>query len=188
MCGAHCCVSGQPTLPQGCTSTAACADRNGCMQFQNLSNSSLRDALDDPSGCVTAKITDFGVAMRMQQNKSHKSNMYVGTPFYIAPEVWRQHRLHKASDVYSFGVVMWELMCGTAVYVARCDPVPTQAAEWHLRVLRTAESCAQPCASGVLCHMVSACAGLSPTLLVGEAGPQSMMCIPTTRLCGRTFR
>lgn len=96
------------------------------MQFAEPTFKSVRAALNSRPLCdaVTAKITDFGVAMRMQHNKSHQSNMYVGTPFYIAPEVWRQHRLHQVSDVYSFGVIMWELMTGNAVYIARCAPSP----------------------------------------------------------------
>jgi serine/threonine protein kinase len=95
---------------------------NVLLQYERNAFSNIEQALtyQPVAENVSAKITDFGVAMRMKHSKSYKSNTYVGTPFYIAPEVLRRHRLHKASDVYSFGVIMWELMTGCPVYVPRC--------------------------------------------------------------------
>jgi len=86
------------------------------------------------------KIIDFGMAMRMGQNKSHASNVKQGTPFYIAPELKNSHRLSRASDIYAFGVMMWELMMGCSVFVSECAPALLRRMP-SSHIPRTAERC-----------------------------------------------
>eukprot|EP00892_Ulva_mutabilis_P008873 jgi/Ulvmu1/6358/UM029_0066.1 len=76
------------------------------------------DTPSPPSFPYIAKLTDFGLSFQMDRNKSHMSNMRIGTPFYFAPEVQGKGYLSKASDMYSFGVLLWEMFHGMPPYAA----------------------------------------------------------------------
>ncbi|KXZ48444.1 hypothetical protein GPECTOR_28g854 [Gonium pectorale] len=81
----------------------------------------------------TAKIADFGLALKLKAGESHVSNIRRGTPFYIAAELVEDGRATTASDLYSFGVILWELLHGSTV--ARRLPlrrrIPNLPAEFY---------------------------------------------------------
>jgi serine/threonine protein kinase len=83
------------------------------VQYNRNKYKTVEDALAEDD--VVAKISDFGLSMRLVGKESHISNINQGTPFYTAPEVPMQRQLHRKSDVYSFGVVMWEVLTGVLV-------------------------------------------------------------------------
>lgn len=57
---------------------------------------------------LTPKITDLGL---VQIGKEEKKGS-VGTPGYIAPEVFSGSAPNPHSDIYSFGCVLYEMFCG----------------------------------------------------------------------------
>lgn len=63
----------------------------------------------DPDG--VAKIIDFGLA-RVVSDGELADHTPVGTPDYMAPEVWRGEAPSRRSDVYSLGAVLFELLTG----------------------------------------------------------------------------
>ena len=59
-----------------------------------------------------AKLADFGIA-RVQGESSHTgTGMLIGTPHYMAPELFQHQVANKASDLWSLGILAYELLVG----------------------------------------------------------------------------
>lgn len=58
---------------------------------------------EDP---LKLQLIDFGFARRCDPSKQNKLRRYVGTPVYIAPELFQFHNYSLKSDIYSLGVLV----------------------------------------------------------------------------------
>jgi tetratricopeptide (TPR) repeat protein len=74
-----------------------------------------------------AVITDFGLATESRL----ESPIEGGTPRYMAPEIWEEHKSGKAADVYALGVILYEMITGTESFQPslRWDGTPTPPPE-----------------------------------------------------------
>jgi serine/threonine protein kinase len=82
------------------------------------------------------KITDFGLAKRVVFNAQDDQTMeFVGTPSFMAPELFEHHAATPASDVYALGVCYYFLLTGNLpfknenlndlIQCIRHDPLPS---------------------------------------------------------------
>lgn len=101
-----------------------------------------------------AKLADFGLAKRVTRGGSPDDSL-AGTPYFMAPELFRTRPASKASDVYAVGVSYYYLLTGDFPYVERnvaklaekhanapvpdprqrCPGVPDEAADLAIRCL-----------------------------------------------------
>lgn len=60
-----------------------------------------------------AKLADFGIARLVNEgSRLTRTGMIVGTPDYLAPEIWAGQAPDAQTDLWSLGVVLFEMMSG----------------------------------------------------------------------------
>lgn len=88
---------------QLCSGLAAAHDRG-------VVHRDLKPANVMVDGRGTARITDFGLARRADDEDSTSGHM--GTPLYMAPEQFFSHETSPQSDIFSLGLVIHEMLRG----------------------------------------------------------------------------
>jgi serine/threonine-protein kinase len=69
-------------------------------------------AHEPPTGEMTIKLTDFGIARATAQSRLTQVGSVVGTAAYLAPEQARGEEATPSADVYALGVVLYQLLTG----------------------------------------------------------------------------
>lgn len=73
------------------------------------------------------KITDFGIATAFHGRQVEADRPVVGTPQYMAPELFKFAPPHPSADVYALGCLAYELACGGLPFKA--SDLPSLIAE-----------------------------------------------------------
>jgi serine/threonine protein kinase len=69
-----------------------------------------------------AVLTDFGLAKAAEVSGLSSSEVLVGSPSYIAPEVWQGNKASPATDIYSLACSFYEMITGNKLFTGDSSP------------------------------------------------------------------
>ena len=67
-------------------------------------------------------LSDFGLAKLISDNNLSVTQSIVGTPHYIAPEVWEGQSNTSQADIYALGCILYELLTGQKLFQGQTPP------------------------------------------------------------------
>lgn len=75
------------------------------------------------------QLTDFGLAKLTGEHSLSlsASGSVVGTPHYIAPEVWEGHGATAQADIYALGCILYEMITGEKIFKGQTPPAVMMA-------------------------------------------------------------
>ena len=73
-----------------------------------------------PNGRI--KIIDFGIAINDETERLTKTNILIGSPQYVSPELINQEDPTHYADIYALGVLMYEMLTGDVPFKGK-DPL-----------------------------------------------------------------
>lgn len=96
---------------------------------QNVLHRDLKPAnilIDTEKG---AMLSDFGLAKLTSESSMSlsASGSIVGTPHYIAPEIWEGQKSSIQSDIYALGCILYEILTGEKIFKGDTPPAVMMA-------------------------------------------------------------
>jgi WD40 repeat protein/tRNA A-37 threonylcarbamoyl transferase component Bud32 len=79
-----------------------------------------------------AFLTDFGLARMVGGTSITSDNILLGTPVYMAPEMWQDAEVSPQTDLYALGIMIYEMLSGKPPFEA---PTPAAVMYKHLQTM-----------------------------------------------------
>ena len=106
----------------GVLAATAYAHEQGVLHRDIKPDNVLLDGTGTSSWEEAVRLSDFGIA-RLAQEETVRMTGLLGTPAYMAPEIFESGVFSQASDVYSIGIMLYELLAGRTPFEGGLSPI-----------------------------------------------------------------